>query len=129
MPLRGRAASRYSLRDLAPGRSAEQCHRFAYLAACCAQRLLHEFGTECRWLAGAGARWAGALLQARSIEDTEADVLKPYLAAVCESEAWLVDPVSFSKMSIQEACIRVQTEHFAGVVRRAAEAPGTRGVW
>ena len=118
--------------------------RFLYLSCACAQRILHEVnGTACGWLAAARARWTEVAGVDTPCERGVSDVMNRYLAAACESEAWLVDPISFSKMHIQDACIRVQTEHLAFVVARytsrritsrrtfsqAAEAPGTRAVW
>ena len=46
------------------------------------------------------------------------DAYRSYLTAACESEAWLVDPVTFGKTRIEDACIRVQTEYIRSSGRR-----------
>jgi hypothetical protein len=129
-----RYAIRFAGRERGPPKSDETLRRFNYFACACALRLLHESGAECAWVSKAGARWKEGAVRAltQDLDRSLSDVLHPYLATTCETEAWLVDPVSFSKMRIEDACIHVQTEHLAGGVRHAAdsaEAPATPGVW
>jgi hypothetical protein len=102
--------------------------RFLYLSCACAQRLLHEAnGTACGWLAAARARWTEVAPECAPPAASPRDALQPYLAAVCESEAWLVDPVSFSKADIHDACIHVQLEHLTGPARRLVTRTRTGG--
>ena len=80
-------ATRYALRDMAPGRTAEECRRFSYLGACMVLRILHDSGRRhCAWIAE-HTGWAGAGPRASLPAETPKQILEPYCAAACESEA------------------------------------------
>jgi len=75
---------------------------------------------RCAWLAEQERRWAGT---GKAVERAP-DAAKAYLSAVCSSEAWLVDPVSFERSLIDDCCISVKTEFLPGFAQ--VGPPSTR---